>query len=1855
MLRNIKYESFGAGRAGRGQIDLLNGEMVFVHDDTESDSILPISVSHVYSTVSALDPNGSAVCGKGFKLNVHQKLRKMNDDPNDTRYVFTDAAGKEFDFKKLYYYRDLEGKKVYHKTIDDAEIKLTPEDICIDLRGKLTYNDGNETHEIFTEQKTDSGLILITELKGFRNAEKIETRREELIHLEEDVRSLERSIEDLEFSMEEYEKFDREKYSKLKELQDNVQNLSLDAEKKGQDSFNDLINSQDELIGLNSSYNDLIDKEFHDIGRLVIKNGNVEISGETVANDNKNGVSLNYNFNFDPNRPRFTYKHEIGKIMEKLSLLASYDEEYTDDHYGAEINGTDVQINSMRIKRVIQFLQERFNEHLEEKSQDIRKKSFTLEQKRWEDQKALMEMKDSLLETQATFKREKDKYDNAEEERTKKRYAVLEARAELDIIVARNMLEYRRFMLRQYEEQVSVNFISDGNLTYGFNRTGDLVIVWDAYENHASLIYENGKLIEITDAEEKETVFEYIDDKLSAIVDTLDRRIEFIYDEDFLETIIYPNGDGSTFTYRNGLLCDMLPPVGIGTRLEYNSRNMPSKIVNITLTESITSDGATESDETETEDVAEITYNTNGASTVVTDIKTNCRTTCLFNSEGDCVTEYAELDRVMKMIRTYDDGHRRCYFSMQQTDFDNNLFDHAIASEENDPAVILSPNGDVMMRDNIPAPNRFAEWYLDPNHLPEHATDLILSGFAVADSDETMDRRRTEYCDHSDHNHSHASPVTDPSVKDRRFELRAEIVYLNGSTNESEIKTFIASYDWKVRSRQFTAIPITLNEDENGKPIKPSSIKITADYSNNGRVCLFSGLSLADGTWTYAETDDERRKIFECGNRNITDRTFDGISAGKFISYGKSFFEYDAKGNLTKERAVLTRDGVSEEYVTRREYNKRSKLIRTISPNGIVSETIYDKRGTAVRSFSYHRSNPAKKLVRENEYNEKGQPIAEIDARGENKTIFEYLNGTNIVTETIAPNGQKFSIGTDPHTDELSAISASVHGESNETEFVHTKGLLTRLTSNGTSYEYDYDNWGRKIAISVDGTPHVRFAFGTDGNGSNNNNDGSGDNGNNNGDGNNNGNDIVTATYANGEQYQTVTDRFGKLLTVRRIADGIERPFITNHYNKDGILIGTADHHADKVTEFIYNPDGSVNTEMNGNVRTIRDHNIEGSVRKVRYVLSENINDQIYENIYDNEDRVTRIILPGGRSETIEYDALGRISAIDRPVHREKINYYQNGDNATTLITSVEYDDRRTKYAYDRNGNISEIRENGRLSVRYSYDGLDRIVREDNVRLNRSTTFDYDTNGNIRTKNTYPLSDPIDLISGEEIRYDYAKTGNRDRLTTFNGEACEYDLLGNPIIYRNNELKWENLKDLTRYNDVKFEYDAFGLRQKKKHNGTETRFYWSGSKLIAEKRISGRSEDLELNDHLADDRLSNDHLTDDHLTDDPAYSNATVMNISYLQGAGGLAGFIISKNGGSYEEPYYYRKNILGDITHIFDNDGNVKAEYVYDAWGNHEIIEDDDRIGSLNPHRYRGYYYDNETNLYYLRTRYYDPETGRFINADDIAILDETKTSINGLNLYAYCNNNPIMFIDPTGQIWGWIDNTFIRPIGNAIDSAVNWVSDNATGIALIAMGTVFCFVPGLQMLGVSLIVAGGLMLLSSGLATAGVDNRIISGINIAAGAILCFVPGMQYLGTSIILSEIGGIVGGHIGEALGFGYETGAMAGGTIGSVAGGKFYNNIRFSKISKQGVVIGKGNVERCAIENGYAWYSGMTGYNLIRRISPSAANRLGWANNHHYIRSVMRRNGNIYDKGGVHTNSYKRELDLLFVYRFLIKV
>ena len=336
------------------------------------------------------------------------------------------------------------------------------------------------------------------------------------------------------------------------------------------------------------------------------------------------------------------------------------------------------------------------------------------------------------------------------------------------------------------------------------------------------------------------------------------------------------------------------------------------------------------------------------------------------------------------------------------------------------------------------------------------------------------------------------------------------------------------------------------------------------------------------------------------------------------------------------------------------------------------------------------------------------------------------------------------------------------------------------------------------------------------------------------------------------------------------------------------------------------------------------------------------------------------------------------------------------------------------KYKYDKSGNICEITENGHIVAKYAYDGLNRLVREDNKPLNKTVLYSYDNCGNITERCEYAYT----RKSGEELTEldctHFAYEYDGDRLVSYNGEKCEYNNNGCPYTYRNKSLEWRFGTRAAYFDGISYEHDGFGKRIKK--NNIEF-VYDSDGRLIKQ------SNGLEF-----------------------IYDDKQVIALEKAQ------------------IRYFYRRDVQGNIIALLDENGAVVVRYIYDAWGNHAVvdangndIEDMSHIGNVNPFRYRGYYYDAETGLYYLQTRYYDPETGRFISQDSIEYADPE--AVNGLNLYAYCGNNPVMNVDPNGnsflrKVGSWfknagntIKNFFVHEVyEGAIKPATDWIVDVAT-----------------------------------------------------------------------------------------------------------------------------------------------------------------------------------------------------------------
>lgn len=335
----------------------------------------------------------------------------------------------------------------------------------------------------------------------------------------------------------------------------------------------------------------------------------------------------------------------------------------------------------------------------------------------------------------------------------------------------------------------------------------------------------------------------------------------------------------------------------------------------------------------------------------------------------------------------------------------------------------------------------------------------------------------------------------------------------------------------------------------------------------------------------------------------------------------------------------------------------------------------------------------------------------------------------------------------------------------------------------------------------------------------------------------------------------------------------------------------------------------------------------------------------------------------------------------------------KNSKNATTNLVGTMTQKRNNivlakySYTYYNNGNITTVSLDSKVVARYSYDELGRLVWAADSNTGLYTQYEYDNAGNITDIKEYSLStsgwSPISLK--KEKTYSYRKNGWKDQMNKFNGYNISYDKNGNPLVYRDGmSFSWENgrnLKTVRMQNDsfINIKYDINGMRTSKSSEDRDIRYFYDSKSVMTGLSYEGNAVYFYYD------------------TD----GTPTAMSFD--------------------DTMYYYIKNLQGDIVKIVNQDGNTVVTYTYDALS--KITKQTDTttygIAKLNPFRYRGYVYDDETGLYYLQSRYYDPVTGRFINAD---VYCDTNTDIFGTNMFTYCNNDPINQVDPEGTDAYWL-----------------------------------------------------------------------------------------------------------------------------------------------------------------------------------------------------------------------------------------
>ena len=362
---------------------------------------------------------------------------------------------------------------------------------------------------------------------------------------------------------------------------------------------------------------------------------------------------------------------------------------------------------------------------------------------------------------------------------------------------------------------------------------------------------------------------------------------------------------------------------------------------------------------------------------------------------------------------------------------------------------------------------------------------------------------------------------------------------------------------------------------------------------------------------------------------------------------------------------------------------------------------------------------------------------------------------------------------------------------------------------------------------------------------------------------------------------------------------------------------------------------------------------------------------------YDKDSRETKTRCAKTCERTTEYDKFGRVSRRTWNTASPYISaytYIDNGEYRYSLPKAVKNGSETLNYTYDANGNIISIKDSAGEST-FRYDELNQLIRENNHQLNKTITYAYDLGGNLTVEKEYAFTTaetlpdtPVKTMTGT---YDSAW---KDKLLSWDGTAMTYDAIGNMLTGGGTTYTWtqgRRLSGVENGKSIKYLYDHTGARVKKTVDNTATEYQWAGDLLLSEKtdgRIIWYCYDSQAN-----------------------LISVTIRGITY-----------------------FYVRNVQGDIIALVDADGKVVVKYTYDSWGKVVAVTGElaDTVGVQNPFRYKGYYYDNETGMYYLKSRYYDAEIKRFICSDRYAA-----NVAAGMNLYAYCRNNPVNNNDPNGK----------------------------------------------------------------------------------------------------------------------------------------------------------------------------------------------------------------------------------------------
>lgn len=659
-----------------------------------------------------------------------------------------------------------------------------------------------------------------------------------------------------------------------------------------------------------------------------------------------------------------------------------------------------------------------------------------------------------------------------------------------------------------------------------------------------------------------------------------------------------------------------------------------------------------------------------------------------------------------------------------------------------------------------------------------------------------------------------------------------------------------------------------------------------------------------------------------------------------------------------KVRRTTIEDEKGNRFVTVYQYNEAGKLTATQDYRGIVTQYLYSAKGFLREQVRYHSGvfnekesleKPARRFIKEYYMDKNWEYIAvETDERGEGILLqYEWDPKSGLLNYVTEKNHVRKNFAYDHETKRLTSIYTWSEGEGRLLEYEYKNDYLTKIFHNGFSYQYEYDGNGKIIGLSIANVSVLKNSYSEN---------------------------TMTQLFATGEALIEHFDLCDGIAT-QDYLPASSAPVVhlrIAQYNAAGRLIKATDCLSGVVR--FYDVHGLLQAEKRaGRLLKKICYNTKGRIAaKTLVVDGERLRYSFrYETRADGaimpDGKLFGVSLQNGFDEFYCFDLFGRVvrksTCVSNELKLESEIEYLDTNRLTGAVKSLKQsignrEGKSYTYVYDTSGRITEIniieKEKEERLATYKYDGFGQLVREDNYRLGCSLLYNYDRGGNMIWRQRNQLGQAED---GDRTTFSYDLCGWRDRLIAINGEPIRYDKIGNPVVYRGNVLFWKRARLLMSYGNNAYGYDSAGNRIVK----NATTYELDGDRIIAETTCG--------------------------------------QTIIYYYGVSGPVGF-------RYEgESYFYQKNLFGDVERIYKTNGELVGEYVYDAWGICSTVKDVNKLATVNPFRYRSYYFDRETGLYYFGKRYYDPFTGRFINPTDT--IDPW--SIYGCNLFLYGCNDPI------------------------------------------------------------------------------------------------------------------------------------------------------------------------------------------------------------------------------------------------------